>query len=94
VIENVQVELFRAFLIRCPHCDGEVPFRMSLDGPHAGNYFPAHCSCCKQTVTRMEFIRERIRHQAVEGVSFDCMCGRSSFFVGQAGACSFCGESL
>ncbi len=90
--KNVKVELFRAFLIRCPHCSGQFIYRLNQDGPHAGNYLPTRCSC-KSMVTRHELLRARIWRQAIEGVSFDCdVCGRASFFVGHAGACRYCGE--
>ncbi len=88
-----QVELFRAFLIRCPHCGGDIHYRLNLDGPHHGNYIPTRCPSCKEMVTRRELLRARIRQRAVEGLSFDCEgCGRANFFVGEAGSCRFCGE--
>ena len=91
--KNVQVELFRAFLIPCPHCGGDFIYRLNLDGPHQGNYIPTRCSSCKEMVTRRELLRARIRRHAIEGVSFDCdRCGKASFFVGKAGVCSFCDQ--
>jgi len=93
--EKVHVELFKTFLIRCPQCGGgDVLFRVSLDGPHAGNHHAAiRCPACKEIVSRRQILRARIRRQAVEGISFDCdSCGRSNFSVGRAGACSYCGE--
>lgn len=92
---KAQVELFRAFLIRCPHCGADIHYRLNQDGPHAGNYVPTRCSCCKEMVTRRELLRARIRGQAVEGISYICeACGLANFFVGRADACSFCGEEL
>jgi ssDNA-binding Zn-finger/Zn-ribbon topoisomerase 1 len=90
---RTQVELFRAYLFRCPRCGGDIHYRLSLDGPHAGNYDACRCSVCKELVTRRELLRARIRQQAVEGVAFDCdECGRANFFVGRADACVYCGE--
>jgi RNase P subunit RPR2 len=90
---KTQGELFRAFLVSCPHCGSGFVYRINLDGPHCGNYIPTRCSSCKEIVSRRELLRARIRGEADAGVSFDChMCGRSNFFVGRAGACSFCGE--
>lgn len=90
-----QVELFRTFLIRCPHCGGDVHYRLSLDGPHSGNYGCCRCQSCKEIVTRRELLRARIRRQAVEGASFDCdVCGRANFFVGRASACVCCSEQV
>ncbi len=88
-----QVELFRTFLIRCPRCGTDIPYRLNLDGPHSGNYLPARCSSCKEMISRRELLWARVRRQAVEGVSFDCdLCGRANFFVGRARACSYCGQ--
>ena len=91
----MHVELCRTFLLPCLRCGGDFTYRLNLDGPHSGNYLPARTSCCEQMITRKELLWARVRWQAVEGVSFDCdSCVRSNFFVGQAGACQFCGESL
>jgi hypothetical protein len=60
----------------------------------AGDYLPTNCPACKEMMTRREIIRARIRGQSVQDVSFDCDgCGRARFFVGEVGACSFCGEA-
>jgi len=89
----MHVELFQAFRFLCPHCGGNFIYRLNQDGPHAGNYLPSRCSSCKVMISRRELLWARIRRQAVEGVSFDCeSCGRSNFFVGGDGACSYCGE--
>lgn len=94
--EGVNVEPFRTFLIRCPHCGGDVVHRLNLDGPHAGNHHAAtRCPSCKEFMSRRQVLRARIRQQAVEGVSFDCnRCGRANFVVGQPDVCSFCGEPI
>jgi hypothetical protein len=90
---KAQVELFRAFLIRCPHCGGDIHYRLNLDGPHCGNYLPARCSSCKVMISRRELLWARVRGQAAKGISYDCdECGRANFFVGEAGACRFCDE--
>ncbi len=92
---SVKAELFRTFLIRCPHCGADIHYRLNQDGPHAGNYLPTRCWSCKLIISRRELLRARVRGQAVEGFSFDCdACGRANFFVGVTGACRFCGEQL
>lgn len=56
---KAQVELFRAFLIRCPHCGGDIHYRLNLDGPHCGNYGCCRCHSCKEIVTRRELLWAR-----------------------------------
>jgi hypothetical protein len=91
----LQTVLFRSFLLACPRCGADVTFRDNLEPPCFHGAPAIRCRSCRARIDRQRIFVARIRHEALEGVSWDCeVCGQENFTVGQPDACRRCGQTV